>query len=258
MSGERQGAPPGNDAVPGPAGETGGDAPGRRRFSRRAGLGKSAVAVAGAIAGCPGDGTAGRNATSSPTPTRSRPETPGTGDTSTRTVTPSPARSGPDELYVAPGGDDGNEGNRAEPVADLSTALERAVPGTTVRLRGGTYRPARTVGARGLSGTAERPVVVEGEPGETPVFDFGPASVGGLRFSNCRHVVLRGFAVRNAPSRGLFVEAGSSDVVVADVVVRASGGDPDAGGSGVFVLDSTDVTLRRVDSQNNFDPSGAG
>jgi hypothetical protein len=161
---------------------------------------------------------------------------------------------------VAPDGDDGNAGGRTDPLRGLSAALERAVPGTTVRLRGGTYRPNRTIGGRSLGGTPGEPVVVEADPAadERPVFDFANADVGGMRFSDCQWLELSGFSVWNAPSRGLFVERGSSDVLVEDVSVFASGGDPDASGVGVFVFDSRRVTLRRVTSQNNYDPSSGG
>jgi len=245
-------------------------------LSRRALLRGSVLALVGAVAGCPEapasgepgsdtlpdsetptrttDGSPG--ATPIPEPTPSTPSTPGPGETRTETGTATPGT--PAELYVAPDGGARASGTRADPLASLSTALDRAGPGTTVLLRNGTFRPTRTVGARGLAGTPAEPVVVDAVPGANPVFDFGAASVGGLRFSDCRHLVLRGFGVRDAPSRGLFVEGGSSDVLVEDVTVRGTGGDSNAGGSGVFVLGSTDVTLRRVDSQNNFDPTSDG
>jgi|GEM_PF-2099068 len=256
------------------------DAPESRGFqrpTRRALLRASALVLGGATAGCPsplGSGGPGTDRTptristptrtpeeSSPpnaTPTESETDRPPGPETGTDTTTPSP--EAPGLLYVAPDGDDRNAGNRTDPLESLSTALLRAVPGTTVRLRGGTYRPNRTVGAQGLAGTADEPVVVEADPasGERPVFDFAGATVGGMRFSDCHWLELGGFTVRNAPSRGLFVEDGSSDVLVEDVSVWASGGDPDASGIGVFVLDSRGVTLRRVTSQNNYDPSSGG
>jgi len=249
----------------------------RQTPTRRALLGASALALVGATAGCPGQfgpdapdtsgtptrvSTPGESPQPTGTPTPSGTDAgssgPGTTPTDTPPSTSTPTPEGPDELYVAPDGDDGNPGSRDAPLAGLSAALARAVPGTTVRLRGGTYNPDRTVGARGLAGTAEEPVVVTAEPDEGPVFDFAAADVGGLRFSDCRWLELRGFTVRNAPSRGLFVEDGSTDVRVENVAVWASGGDPNASGTGVFVLDSTDVTLRNVYSQNNYDPSSGG
>lgn len=246
-------------------------------LTRRALLRGSALALAGAVAGCQGAPTsddpgsdmppnsqtrtqtaASPNATATRVPTATPLPSPTlrTGETPTDTRTPTPEP--PDELFVAPDGAPGGAGTRGEPLASLSTALDRAGPGTTVLLRDGTFRPTRTLGARGLAGTPAEPVAVDAVPGANPVFDFGAASVGGLRFSDCRHLVLCGFGVRDAPSRGLFVEDGSSDVLVEDVSVRGTGGDSNAGGSGVFVLASTDVTLRRVDSQNNYDPSSGG
>jgi hypothetical protein len=263
----------------GAAPDTGDDsgATGRERTdrrSRRAFLRATGVSLAALTAGCPSATTTDSPASSrSPTPTRVPGPGPGpggngtagptrspngaTGRSPTPTGTEPPATADP-ALYVAPNGRPSNPGTRAAPLGSLSTALDRADPGTTVRLRGGRYRHERTVGARGLSAPADAPVVVAAEPGERPVFDFSAASVGGLRFSDCRGLELRGFAVENAPSRGLFVEENSSDVLVADVRVDGSGGDPDASGVGVFVLDSERVTLRRVSSQNNYDPSTGG
>lgn len=241
-------------------------------LSRRAMLAACGTSLAALTAGCPGGTTAG-SPVSSPPPTPTRGESPGPDPGGNATASPSPRGANgesptptgteptatPDhDLYVAPDGRANNPGTRAAPLGSLSTALERAGPGTTVRLRGGRYQHDRTVGARGLSASADAPVVVVPEPGERPVFDFSSASVGGLRFSDCHGLELRGFAVENAPSRGLFVERGSSDVLVADVRVDGSGGDPDASGVGVFVLDSERVTLRRVTSQNNYDPSTGG
>ncbi|MEF8884318.1 MAG: right-handed parallel beta-helix repeat-containing protein [Haloarculaceae archaeon] len=234
------------------------------RLSRRDFLRTTGVSLTALTAGCPGEAT-----TDSPRPTEppTRTQVAGTGRAGTVTPRGTPRGSGgsdpsPTEtdtdVYVAPNGRADAPGTQAAPLGDLSRALDRTGPGTTVWLGGGTYRYDRTVGTRGLAGTADAPVVVAPEPGERPVFDFESASVGGLRFSECRHLVLRGFAVRNAPSRGLFVEDRSSDVVVEDVTVGSSGGDPDASGAGVFVLDSESVTLRRVRSQNNYDPSSGG
>jgi hypothetical protein len=250
-----------------------------RRSTRRALLEASALTLAGATAGCPGPlGTDDRDSDPTPTgistPTRTPEASPNPGATPTgsetdsspaavtRTDTPTstPTPAPPGLLYVAPDGDDGNTGSRGEPLEGLSAALSRAVPGTTVRLQGGTYRPTRTIGARGLAGTADEPVVVEADPVAEgrPVFDFAGATVGGMRFSDCQWLEIGGFTVRNAPSRGLFVEAGSSDVLVEDVSVWASGGNSAASGVGVFVLGSRDVTLRRVTAQNNYDPSTGG
>lgn len=260
--------------------EGGAEEPGsrsRQRPTRRALLEASALALAGATAGCPGplrtDGPGSEpTPTRTSTPTRTPDGSPGPDATATGNETDAPPGTGtetpnstptsaePQLLYVAPDGDDGNAGNRREPLRGLSTALSRAGPGTTVLLRGGTYRPNRTLGASGLAGTPEEPVVVEADPAadERPVFDFANADVGGMRFSDCQWLELSGFSVWNAPSRGLFVEGGSSDVLVEDVSVFASGGDPDASGVGIFVLDSRSITLRRISSQNNYDPSSGG
>ncbi|QSG11344.1 hypothetical protein HSBGL_0914 [Halapricum desulfuricans] len=161
-------------------------------------------------------------------------------------------------LYVAPDGRAGAAGSRAEPLDSLSDAMVAATPGTTVVLRGGTYDREQTVGARNVSGVDGAPIRIVPEYGEFPVFDFARSSTGGFRFSDCHWVELHGVEIRRAPSRGLFVEDGSSHVVVQNVTVRDSGGDPDASGAGVFVLDSSAVTLSGVVSTGNYDPTSGG
>lgn len=215
------------------------------RFSRRALLRRGATGLAFGLAGClwPGDVPDigdGRGPSRSPVPPLETPVDP------------------VDGVYVAPDGRTDAAGTRADPLGDLTDALGVVRPGQTIVLRGGTYRPARTVGARGLAGEAEAPIRIVPAVGERPIFDFAGDRVGGLRFSTCAWIELVGIEIRNAPSRGVFVEEGSTRITIQDVTVRDSGGDADASGADVFVLDSTDVTIRNVVATGSFDPSTGG
>ncbi len=82
-------------------------------------------------------------------------------------------------LYMAPGGDDGDEGTQARPLATLEAARDRirqvkkqgGLPagGVTVMLRGGEYRRTQPLALSAEdSGTAEAPLVYRAMPGETP------------------------------------------------------------------------------------------
>lgn len=144
-----------------------------------------------------------------------------------------------------------------EPIPSIGAAVAAATPGDTVLLHGGTYELAGNVGGENVRGTRRRPIRIAAAPGERPVLDFTGASFGGLRFSNCHWLEIVGLEVVRAPSRGLFVDRGSANVLIEDVTVRESGGDRQASGAGVFVLGSRTVTLRNVVSVDNYDaPSG--
>jgi len=125
-------------------------------------------------------------------------------------------------------------------------------------LRGGTYRPDRPVDVRGAGGSSSAPVTLTSASGERPIFDFERLQVGGFRFRDCHWLDIRGLEIRRAPSRGMFVEAGSSHVTIENVTIRGSGGDPDASGTGLFVFESDTITVRNVVSSGNYDPSSGG
>lgn len=73
------------------------------------------------------------------------------------------------EHFVAPNGDDGNDGSNASPWATLKHALEKARAGTTITLRAGTYRE-RSLEAS-LRGQPSFPITVRAAAGETVVVD---------------------------------------------------------------------------------------
>ena len=71
--------------------------------------------------------------------------------------------AGAAEIFVAPDGDDAAPGTRARPLASIQTAVDRARPGDTVIIRGGTYRETvrlKTSGTKAAGATAERVALV--------------------------------------------------------------------------------------------------
>lgn len=109
--------------------------------------------------------------------------------------------------YVAPDGSDANPGTRQEPFASLTRAQAalRQKPGSII-LRGGTYYlPDTLVFTAQDSGTADAPVVIQAEQGETPVLS------GGVR--------LTGLAWR--PFRdGIYQAAVAADLVTEELFVN--------------------------------------
>ena len=113
----------------------------------------------------------------------------------TRTVRPESA--GP-AYYVALDGDDANDGTEASPWT-LQAVADRAVPGSTVFVRAGTYH--ERVDVR-VSGSAEEgPIVFRNYPGERPTLDGQglevPADFSGMiSIESQHHVTVQGFEIR--------------------------------------------------------------
>ena len=91
----------------------------------------------------------------------------------------------PVEFYVAPDGNDANDGSKAKPFATLLRARDavRARPnkneGATVFVRGGRYAVRSTLDLDEQdSGQASAPIVYRACPGERPIFDGGFAVKG--------------------------------------------------------------------------------
>lgn len=86
-------------------------------------------------------------------------------------------------IVVAPDGDDGGAGTVADPLATVQAAVDRAGPGDTVQVRGGTYTLSENI-TIATSGEPGSPITLSAYPGERPVIDGNelPAShtpVGG-------------------------------------------------------------------------------
>jgi len=89
--------------------------------------------------------------------------------------------------YVSPNGSSAGTGSISSPW-DLQTALNQpagVIPGDTIWLRGGTYRPVPPGGTAWvlqskLAGTASNPIVVRGYPGEKAIIDGGTYDVSTL------------------------------------------------------------------------------
>lgn len=86
-------------------------------------------------------------------------------------------------LIVATNGSDTNPGTLAAPLATLGRAVALATPGTTIALRGGTYRFGANVRIT-KDGTSSNPYVITTYDGEKVVLDgenlpYTPAPVGG-------------------------------------------------------------------------------
>ncbi len=74
-----------------------------------------------------------------------------------------------EDFYVSETGNDSNPGTLAEPFATIQHAVDRAGPGDTVYIRGGTYREA--VDLSNTAGVSNAPVTLVNYDGETVTLD---------------------------------------------------------------------------------------
>jgi len=109
----------------------------------------------------------------------------------------------------------------------LRRAIERAGPGTTIRVAPGRY--AGGLFFRGLRGEPGAPVVIRGaDPGRPPTFEGGSF---GFQLSKVAHVELRDLVVAKVSANGINVDDGgdldepSHHVVLRDLTIRDVGPD---------------------------------
>jgi NPCBM/NEW2 domain/Right handed beta helix region len=157
-------------------------------------------------------------------------------------------------LYVANDGDDANPGTQAAPFASIQWAVDHADPGTTIFIRGGTYRERVDITVSGSEDAGR--IVLRNQPGETPILDGSgltvPAGFGGMISIESRHhVTLQGLDVRGYRSSepghvpvGVWVNGGSSDISILDMRIHDLGTDvqrrtgADAHGIAVYGTDA--------------------
>lgn len=170
----------------------------------------------------------------------------------TRTARPEPATLA---YYVDPDGDDANDGTEDSPWQTLQAAADRAVAGSTVFVRAGTYH--ERVDVR-VSGSAEEgPIVFRNYPGERPILDGRgldvPADFSGMMaIESQHHVTVQGFEIRGYRTAesghvpvGVWVGGASNDIHILDTRIHDLGTDfsgrsgGDAHGIAVYGTDSS-------------------
>jgi hypothetical protein len=180
-----------------------------------------------------------------------------------------PRLAAAETFYVAPDGNDGAAGTMTAPFATMTAAQDRAAPGDTVYLRGGTYRFTSSSLATGVnltkSGVEGKRINYWAYAGEVPVFDLaGMTSAQRIKGINvtASYVHLRGIELKNVPqnlttvheSWGIYVDGGSHDVFELLNLHHNMG-------PGLFIQRGSENLVVNCDSHHNYDPkssSGAG
>jgi hypothetical protein len=129
------------------------------------------------------------------------------------TVPPTPVpTSGPTTgpvsgIFVSPSGNDSNSGSIDSPFLSITRAQSVASSGSSVYLRGGTYRGFSIAGSDSnynfVHNITKSGITYEGYPGETPVFDFSGTTtdkrVAAFHIASGITVTFRGFEVTGVP-----------------------------------------------------------
>jgi hypothetical protein len=162
--------------------------------------------------------------------------------TATLMMQDTPAQAASCTRYVATNGSDSNPGTLAAPWRTIQKAANSALPGSTVCVRGGTYKEVVVIN---VSGTAGAPIIFQSYSGEQAILDgtgltvpsgWGPM----ILIQNKAYITIRGFEIRNYKSSarshspiGIFVTGYGDHIELRDNVIhhietnwkKADGGD---------------------------------
>jgi hypothetical protein len=126
--------------------------------------------------------------------------------------------------HVAPGGDDAGPGSAEKPWGTPHHAVEKAVPGDRILLRGGRYALDRPLIIT-AQGRADAWIELRAAPGETPVLDaasYKPAdrgesgNRGAITLQNAAYVRLIGLTLQNSHMAGIALHNPSHHIDIRD------------------------------------------
>jgi len=158
------------------------------------------------------------------------------------------------DYYVAPGGNDANDGTESAPFATIQRAHDAAAPGDFIYVRGGTYRPtAPTTFSK--EGTANAPIVLQSYPGEIPTFDATGVPSGDEEGASTPTWVLRGakhwqlrgpLHLTQGRGPGLAIEGATQNIDIVWVESSYNGQTASRGGHGFLVVEAEYATAENI------------
>lgn len=113
-----------------------------------------------------------------------------------------PGVAGAATYYVAPTGNDANNGSLASPFRSITKGAAAARPGDTVSVRGGVYNE---IVKAPVKGTASARITIQSYPGEKAIIDGTgtAASTDLVQLGNAEYADFTGFEVRNSTRLGI-------------------------------------------------------
>ncbi|MFH8370755.1 right-handed parallel beta-helix repeat-containing protein [Streptomyces sp. NPDC018031] len=169
------------------------------------------------------------------------------------TAAPGGASAADVTVYVSTTGSDSASGGRGAPYRTLEKALEVAEEGTTIEVRGGTYRPAATL-RTGADGTPGNRIVLKAYGSEKVVVDGGRlAADSSLLELRGDYWTVSGIEFRNSPANAVVCTSCTGDVF--EQLSAYSNG-----GTGLVLRGAGTRynVVRDVDAYGNRDPASGG
>lgn len=168
------------------------------------------------------------------------------------TVTPS---GNAHVYYVSTNGGDSNTGTIDAPFQTINTALNHAIPGDTVMVRGGTYHE-KVVFPK--SGVMDKYITLKAYHGEKPIIDGSAFTVNGrealVTINNVKFIVVDGFEICNFKTstgdpKAIMVEGGSSYITVKNNTVYGIDYTKlplDGGCNAILIIGNTSVPVTNI------------
>lgn len=152
------------------------------------------------------------------------------------------------DIYVAPGGDDGNTGASGDPVREIREALTRVSPGDTIYVADGQYLG---FDIDDIDGTAGNPITIQaqGSAAEITVTTDRPDDRDTIYISYSDYIIIDGLNMYNANRAGIRVS--ESDYVTIRNCVCG-----DNGKWGIFTDYADHVTLENNETYGSVDEHG--
>jgi hypothetical protein len=137
-------------------------------------------------------------------------------------------------LFVATNGSDSNPGTQAAPLKTVQKAVDRAQPGDTILLRGGTYAPSTNIQIL-KNGTSSAPITMRNHGNERVIIDGEnmPHTPGAV-----------GSSIPRAERGAIHVEGDHWRLIGLEIV---------HGPYGVFGLDSSNNVYDRLVTRDNYE-----
>lgn len=174
------------------------------------------------------------------------------------------------DFYIAPDGNDKNDGSKEEPFASLAKAQQKVKPGDIVYIRGGVYKLTtdNLMGKIGnyhcvvifdRNGTSTKRISYVGYPGERPVFDMSRVNPSDGRISGFyvsgSYLTFRNFEIIGMP---VVRNAGNSQ---SECISNRGGNNNvyenlamhDGMGIGFYLTKGRNNLVLNCDAYNNFD-----